>query len=341
MRPRLWIRLVGLGCLLALGAVVLPSAATAATPLAVVVAPDVATWRDQVTVTVTGDGCGAALASPDLQLSPPRIRLRVLSSCGAHDAPAPFRLSTTLSALQPASYQVLVEDDETQESVTSTLVIDIPATPVILVPSDATSERSTTVHVVGLGSCPFAELASRVGNVIELRGGLDCNFDPPLGFVRPFDLPVDVGKLAPGDYEVRMKMVEAFSGGIASARLHVRPAGSCTPSDTALCLRDGRFRVAATWKDFSAHTGVGHPAAGEGQSSGLLWFFSPDKVELTVKVLDGCAITGTHWLFLSSSSTVEYEVTVTDTLTGVEAHIANDAGQQQALRTDLTTFPCS
>src|SRR4051812_15866577 len=299
MRPQLafrWLLPIGLSCLF--------SPAAGATALSVRASPDVATWRDTITVAVTGDGCGATLAAPNVLGAPPRIQIDVVSTCNA-DAAQPFELATTLDKLEPGLYQVVVRNGVTGESAHASLEILEPARPLVEVPADATSDRPVTVHVVGLGSCPSAERQSWVGNVIELRGAVDCNFDPPLGYTRPFDIPVELGRLAPGDYAVRLRMVE-WSGSLAVTTLHVARAGSCTPSDSALCLQDGRFRVEASWSDFDGHAGVAHPATGAEKSSGLLWFFSPDKLELTVKVLDGCAITGTHWLFVSSSSTVPF-----------------------------------
>ena len=35
-----------------------------------------------------------------------------------------------------------------------------------------------------------------------------------------------------------------------------------------------------------------------------------------VKVLDGCALNGHHWVFAAATTTVEYTLTVTDTRTG-------------------------
>lgn len=90
--------------------------------------------------------------------------------------------------------------------------------------------------------------------------------------------------------------------------------GTCTPSDTVMCLNADRFAVSVTWKDFSNNTGVGH-AVKLTPDSGYFWFFGSNNVELMLKVLG--PVDGTkYWVFYGALSTVEYTVTVRDTVTG-------------------------
>ena len=60
--------------------------------------------------------------------------------------------------------------------------------------------------------------------------------------------------------------------------------------------------------------------------SGLFWFFDPNNWEMMVKVLDGCALNGHYWVFAAATTTVEYTLTVTDTLTGETAVYHNPLG---------------
>lgn len=103
------------------------------------------------------------------------------------------------------------------------------------------------------------------------------------------------------------------------------PVGNCVASSTALCVQGGRFKVEAAW---STATGSGH---GQAQAltaeTGYFWFFSPNNVELVVKVLDGNAINGYWWVFFGALSDVHYTVTVTDTVTGVSREYTNRQGQ--------------
>ena len=54
-------------------------------------------------------------------------------------------------------------------------------------------------------------------------------------------------------------------------------------------------------------TGYGVPLTRE---SGYFWFFSPENIELTVKVLDGRAVNGRWWVFLASMTDLPFTVTV-------------------------------
>ena len=90
--------------------------------------------------------------------------------------------------------------------------------------------------------------------------------------------------------------------------------GSCIPGPSALCLRDGRFRVEARWKDHNGLEGTATAVPRTGES-GSFWFFSPGNTELVVKVLDGTPVNGKLWVFYGALSDVEYWLTVTDTAT--------------------------
>ena len=101
---------------------------------------------------------------------------------------------------------------------------------------------------------------------------------------------------------------------------------ACAPSSTRLCLNGNRYAVEIAWKDFSGHTGMGQavPLSGD---TGWFWFFSSTNVEVILKVLDGTAVNGHHWVFYGALSNVEYTVTVTDTQTGKINTYKNLSGQ--------------
>lgn len=122
-----------------------------------------------------------------------------------------------------------------------------------------------------------------------------------------------------------------------AGKSHPGGIGGCSPGDTSLCLGGGRFRVEVTWRDFQGNTGRGHvvsEASGAADDSGLFWFFGPDNWELLVKVLDGCAVNGRRWVFAAATTTVEYELTVTDTETGEKASWRNPLGKASPAITD-------
>lgn len=99
----------------------------------------------------------------------------------------------------------------------------------------------------------------------------------------------------------------------------------CAPGAGQLCLVGGRFQVSVTWQDFSGNSGVG-TAVPISTDTGYFWFFGASNVELIVKVLDGRAINGHHWVFSGALSSVEYVITVVDTETGESKTYLNPSG---------------
>ncbi|MDQ2980541.1 MAG: hypothetical protein M3R62_15130, partial [Acidobacteriota bacterium] len=118
-------------------------------------------------------------------------------------------------------------------------------------------------------------------------------------------------------------LLAALAPGTAGAsppRLSGRPAplsaaAPCVSGPTTLCLNNQRFKVEVRWKDFQGNTGAGQAISLTGDT-GYFWFFSSSNVELVVKVLDGRGINSSFWLFYGALSTVEYTMTVTDSVTG-------------------------
>lgn len=100
----------------------------------------------------------------------------------------------------------------------------------------------------------------------------------------------------------------------------------CQASASRLCLKNGRFAVEVAWKDFQGNRGVG-TAVGLTADTGYFWFFDAANVEVVLKVLDGTATNGHHWVFYGALSNVEYDITVTDTLTGKFKTYRNPSGK--------------
>jgi ELWxxDGT repeat protein len=102
------------------------------------------------------------------------------------------------------------------------------------------------------------------------------------------------------------------------------PAG-CQPSSFQLCL-GGRYRVEAVWRDFQGHSGRGTGVALTADT-GYFWFFDPSNVEVVVKTLDGHGFNGHGWVFYGALSNVQYDLTVTDTQTGLTRRYSNIEGR--------------
>jgi hypothetical protein len=123
---------------------------------------------------------------------------------------------------------------------------------------------------------------------------------------------------------------QAWSDGGAAAHAAVTPAAAtdflarfAPVADAALDL-GGRFRTTVGWSTAAA-SGYGHPLP-LSADSGLFWFFDPGNVELLVKVVDGCALNGHHWVFAAGLTDVETEIAVRDRVAGREVRYRHPGG---------------
>jgi hypothetical protein len=71
--------------------------------------------------------------------------------------------------------------------------------------------------------------------------------------------------------------------------------------------------------------------------SGAFWFFDEDNLEIVVKLVDGRAVNGHHWVFFASLSDVEFTVEVTDSVDGSVRNYYNAPGNL-ASRADTSAF---
>jgi len=126
-------------------------------------------------------------------------------------------------------------------------------------------------------------------------------------------------------------------------------ASSCVPGATALCIDDQpgdkRFKVQA---GFSTSQGGGRSGNGQAialsplgvNQGGLLWFFSASNPELLVKVLNGCGVNNSYWVFASAGTNVGLTLAITDTKTGRERVYTNPDLQAAVPIQDTGAFPC-
>jgi trimeric autotransporter adhesin len=119
-------------------------------------------------------------------------------------------------------------------------------------------------------------------------------------------------------------------GSLGAASRSTVAAGICEPSPTRLCLNGDRFAVEATWKDFQGNAGVGK-AVELTADTGYFWFFNQENVEVVLKVLNGLPVNGYHWVFYGALSSVEYTLTVTDTMTGAVKTYKNPSGSMASV----------
>ena len=118
----------------------------------------------------------------------------------------------------------------------------------------------------------------------------------------------------------------------------VEATPGCLPGPTRLCLQEGRFSVTVQWTA-QGNSGPGRtvPLTAD---TGAFWFFDPANLELTVKVLDGCDLGGSYWVFLSGLTDVAVRVTVVDTATGNTWVHSHAAGTPLQPRLDTNALTC-
>lgn len=131
--------------------------------------------------------------------------------------------------------------------------------------------------------------------------------------------------------------------GAMTGKVIVQPAaaaGPCVPDTESLCLNGGRFRVTAQWEKPDGSSGHGNGIKLTGDS-GYFWFFDPANIEAVVKVLNGCAIGNSYWVFAAGLTNVSVHVVVTDTVTGAVYTRDNAQGAAFLPIQDTTAFPTS
>ena len=128
-------------------------------------------------------------------------------------------------------------------------------------------------------------------------------------------------------------------------KLDVHAANACVPSATTMCMGGGRFIVSANWRS-NADTRIpgndGNARAAQlTRDSGTFYFFDPNNVELTVKMIDGCALANpSFWFFAAGLTNLEVELRVFDTATNRVRLYKSPLGTAFQPILDTAAFPC-
>jgi hypothetical protein len=322
----------------------LPSAAR---DLQISFTPNKATWRDAVVVTVSGPApfCTPVLDEPVITFAGVwRIDIDLIDLCtiGPPVPDGTFSVSTTLDPLTPIEAVVTVHDlSDGGDTSTAPLTIHRGADLEVTAIEPASSAEPFRFQIEGVGACPAAEVSLPAPFVVRATYEGNCPILPP-GEIR-FTLDLQTADpLPPGDYELQVldftRVTSIDMPEVVTKRFKVWDAARCVPSDEAHCLERGRFRVQARYTDFRGNDGVAKTLPATLDDTGLFWFFESNNVELTIKVLNACSVNGRYWVFVSSGSTVEYEITVTDTATGEQRTYDNALGAIPELIADTSAF---
>jgi CSLREA domain-containing protein len=181
-------------------------------------------------------------------------------------------------------------------------------------------------------------------NSLDRKGTQAAPLDPGLGPLSTLQGgPTPVHALLPGS--PALDLVPAAdctpADQLGQARSALCEAGAvdgplhptCLPGGPVLCLQDGRFRV-------SAYQAGGEPATAAPltDDTGNFWFFSPQNLELTVKVLDGCGVNDRWWIFSSGLTDRGLELRVEDLYTGKTWTHSRPSGTPYVPRLDTSAL---
>lgn len=100
---------------------------------------------------------------------------------------------------------------------------------------------------------------------------------------------------------------------------------TCRESSSTLCLED-RFRLAVRWRDEQGVPRAALPHA-LGERAAAFTFANASRPELVIKLLDGSAINGHHWIFGGGLTQQGYEIDLLDTETGIARRYLNRSRQ--------------
>ena len=119
----------------------------------------------------------------------------------------------------------------------------------------------------------------------------------------------------------------------------VEQSAACISGGGVLCLQGGRFRLTTRWTTPGGGSGDGRSLALT-PDSGSFWFFDPGNIELTVKVLNGCALNDRYWVFAAGLTNLEVTLVIEDTATGAVRTYDNPPDAVYAPILDTAAFPC-
>jgi PKD repeat protein len=146
----------------------------------------------------------------------------------------------------------------------------------------------------------------------------------------------------PGTYTVDLIAGSLNGGSRATKQITVGGAiQPCVAGPATLCLNNNRFKVEVDWRVPSQNRsgqGMAVPLTGD---TGYFWFFNSANVELVIKTLDARGVNGKFWVFYGALSTVEYTITVTDTVTGAVKPYFNASGNLASVADTAAFQPVS
>ncbi len=263
--------------------------------------------------------------------NPRMITFQLIDSCLSPGSPQ--LLEVPIEPLASGTWYLRAQIGKEQE----TLRVDIKPLPyaVELDPPNPQVNQPFTVRFTGSGVCEGLRLLEQDGRMITFLFTETCAFEPLTP--GPFELEEKTELSFGGDFVVQV--VDIFERTLASRRFHASSPSDCAPSETALCLLQGRYRVEATWRTATAQ-GIAraHP---EAANFGAFSLADPEHLELFVGMRDACATEFQMvWVYTAGLTDAEVEFIVTEVATGEVRRYPNQLGMQFVPMLDAMAFVC-
>jgi hypothetical protein len=187
-------------------------------------------------------------------------------------------------------------------------------------------------------------LGSNDATSIEVQGAVGAGTFSTLGMVSGSSTAVVVTNLQPNTpYSFRVRATNSSGSSAWSNVVTVTTAASggtgCSASSTTLCLVGGRFQVTASFRAATGQSGNAQVVQ-LSDNSAVLWFFDPSNAELFVKVLNGCGLNNSFWLFASGLTNVHVRLDAVDTQTGATRTYFNPINNPFQSIEDTSAFLC-
>lgn len=302
--------------------------------------PSAPTWQDEVEIRITGSS--SCLVASEARGIPQEkvITVDLALLCNIHPVvQRNFTVNAKVGRLQPDTYRVDILAEDSVVAAAEATVFDLAT--LFLEAAGPYTDEEPVIFQVGLYSaCANFEVVPRIDqSLIDIFVDRSCALLPPSPSL--IHRTLEAGLLPVGTYEVRLFDITNQAGFFAVRRdeIEVHDAAGCIPGDTVLCLQDDRFRVQVQWRDFKDRRGDGQAVPlPDRDDTGAFWFFNENNLELTVKVLDACRVNGRHWVFISSGSTVGYQITIEDTKADRSIVWGNALGNTPSLIPDTEGF---
>lgn len=206
-----------------------------------------------------------------------------------------------------------------------------------------------------------ASTRTAVCDLDQSSGGFDLyRFEVQVvaGTTAAFDVGVDAGRThftvshafgnqvrlvprVPGDPAALREELAASSAQRSVAFALADLGAGCAPSPTTGCLHNGLFRVSGPWRLGSASGQIQLVDDRDAPGTSLLAYWEPhsiDNKECVIKVLDGRALNGHWWVFAGCATTVGFDATVEQTLTGESVLVSNPPGTRAVAFVDTGAF---